>query len=151
MAFKTRPPGKSPQKTLVRSKPLQTKAPMKPGTGFTASPPSPADQRKAQQKALQKATLRVLEKARKEAAERGVDLSEWEAEFLDSVSERVKTAELLNRIIKDRSVLVIEHDMKFVEDIAHKVTVLHQGQILSEGSMDTVKNDPKVIEVYLGH
>ena len=50
-----------------------------------------------------------------------------------SVSERVKTAELLNRIIKNRSVLVIEHDMKFVEDIAHKVTVLHQGQILSEG------------------
>ncbi|MFL9500924.1 urea ABC transporter ATP-binding protein UrtD [Rhodopseudomonas sp. P1] len=68
-----------------------------------------------------------------------------------SVSERVKTAELLHTIIKDRSVLVIEHDMKFVEDIAHKVTVLHQGQILSEGSMDTVKNDPKVIEVYLGH
>ena len=47
--------------------------------------------------------------------------------------------------------LVIEHDMKFVEDIAHKVTVLHQGQILSEGRMDKVKNDPKVIEVYLGH
>ena len=68
-----------------------------------------------------------------------------------SVSERGKTAELLNRIIKDRSVLVIEHDMKFVEDIAHKVTVLHQGQILSEGSMEKVKNDPKVIEVYLGH
>jgi urea transport system ATP-binding protein len=68
-----------------------------------------------------------------------------------SVSERVKTAELLNRIIKGRSVLVIEHDMKFVEDIAHKVTVLHQGQILSEGSMEKVKNDPKVIEVYLGH
>jgi urea transport system ATP-binding protein len=68
-----------------------------------------------------------------------------------SVSERVQTAELLNRIIKDRSVLVIEHDMKFVEDIAHKVTVLHQGQILSEGTMEKVKNDPKVIEVYLGH
>src|SRR3984885_7510107 len=68
-----------------------------------------------------------------------------------SVSERVKTAELLNTIIQNRSVLVIEHDMKFVEDIAHKVTVLHQGQILSEGSMDHVKNDPKVIEVYLGH
>jgi urea transport system ATP-binding protein len=68
-----------------------------------------------------------------------------------SVSERAKTAELLNRIIKDRSVLVIEHDMKFVEDIAHKVTVLHQGQVLSEGSMDHVKNDPKVVEVYLGH
>src|ERR1700729_4146344 len=68
-----------------------------------------------------------------------------------SVSERVKTAELLNTIIQNRSVLVIEHDMKFVEDIAHKVTVLHQGQILSEGKMDKVKNDPKVIEVYLGH
>ena len=68
-----------------------------------------------------------------------------------SVSERTKTAELLNRIIKNRSVLVIEHDMKFVEDIAHKVTVLHQGQILSEGTMEKVKNDPKVIEVYLGH
>jgi urea transport system ATP-binding protein len=68
-----------------------------------------------------------------------------------SVSERVKTAELLNRIIKGRSVLVIEHDMKFVEDIAHKVTVLHQGQVLAEGSMDAVKSNPKVIEVYLGH
>jgi urea transport system ATP-binding protein len=68
-----------------------------------------------------------------------------------SVSERVKTAELLNRIIKGRSVLVIEHDMKFVEDIAHKVTVLHQGQVLAEGSMESVKNNPKVIEVYLGH
>ncbi|MGA0533543.1 urea ABC transporter ATP-binding protein UrtD [Hansschlegelia sp. KR7-227] len=68
-----------------------------------------------------------------------------------SVSERAKTAELLNTIIKNRSVLVIEHDMKFVEDIAHKVTVLHQGKILSEGSMEKVKNDPKVVEVYLGH
>ncbi len=68
-----------------------------------------------------------------------------------SVSERIKTAELLRTIIKDRSVLVIEHDMKFVEDIAHKVTVLHQGKILAEGPMEQVKNDPKVIEVYLGH
>ncbi len=68
-----------------------------------------------------------------------------------SVSERVKTAELLNRIIKGRSVLVIEHDMKFVEDIAHKVTVLHQGQVLAEGSMNAVKTNPKVVEVYLGH
>ncbi len=68
-----------------------------------------------------------------------------------SVSESVKTAELLRRIIKNRSGLVIEHDMKFVEDIAHKVIVLHQGKILSEGSMETVQKDPKVIEVYLGH
>lgn len=68
-----------------------------------------------------------------------------------SVSERVKTAELLNRIIADRSVIVIEHDMKFVETIARKVTVLHQGRILSEGTMAEVKSDPKVVEVYLGH
>ena len=68
-----------------------------------------------------------------------------------SVSERAKTAELLKRIIKDRSVLVVEHDMKFVEDIADRVTVLHQGQILSAGSMAKVKADPNVISVYLGH
>jgi urea transport system ATP-binding protein len=68
-----------------------------------------------------------------------------------SVAERVKTAELLHTIIKQHSVIVIEHDMKFVEDIAHRVTVLHQGKVLSEGSMDHVQHDPKVIEVYLGH
>ena len=68
-----------------------------------------------------------------------------------SVAERKKTAELLRQIIKDRSVIVIEHDMKFVEDIADKVTVLHQGQILAEGSMEKVKTNPKVVEVYLGH
>ena len=68
-----------------------------------------------------------------------------------SVAERKKTAELLNRITQDRSVLVIEHDMQFVEDIAHRVTVLHQGKLLSEGSLERVKNDPKVVEVYLGH
>ena len=68
-----------------------------------------------------------------------------------SVAERKKTAELLNRITEGRSVIVIEHDMQFVEDIAHRVTVLHQGQVLSEGSMERVKNDPKVVEVYLGH
>jgi urea transport system ATP-binding protein len=68
-----------------------------------------------------------------------------------SVSERTKTAELLHRVIQHRSVLVIEHDMGFVEDIAHKVTVLHQGKVLSEGSITHVKADPKVVEVYLGH
>ncbi|MCG8611446.1 MAG: urea ABC transporter ATP-binding protein UrtD [Pseudomonadales bacterium] len=68
-----------------------------------------------------------------------------------SVAERKKTAELLNRITEGRSVIVIEHDMQFVEDIAHRVTVLHQGKVLSEGSMERVKNDPNVVEVYLGH
>jgi len=68
-----------------------------------------------------------------------------------SVSERVKTAELLHEIIKNRSVIVIEHDMKFVESIAHRVTVLHQGKVLAEGNMDAIQHDAKVKEVYLGH
>lgn len=68
-----------------------------------------------------------------------------------SAKERDQTAELLNKICRNRSVLVIEHDMEFVKKIAHKVTVLHQGKILAEGSMDKVQEDEKVIEVYLGH
>lgn len=68
-----------------------------------------------------------------------------------SVSEREKTAELLNKISQGRSVIVIEHDMEFVKRIAHKVTVLHQGKLLAEGNMDDVQSNPKVIEVYLGH
>ena len=68
-----------------------------------------------------------------------------------SVAERAKTAELLKEIIKNRSVIVIEHDMKFVESIAHRVTVLHQGTVLAEGDMHSVQNNPKVKEVYLGH
>jgi urea transport system ATP-binding protein len=68
-----------------------------------------------------------------------------------SVRERELTAELLQRIAKNRSLIVIEHDMEFVKRIADKVTVMHQGKILAEGSMDKVQNDPKVIDVYLGH
>lgn len=68
-----------------------------------------------------------------------------------STAERKKTAELLRQITKGRSVMVIEHDMQFVEDIADRVTVMHQGKVISEGSMEHVKSDPKVVEVYLGH
>src|SRR3979409_1292726 len=68
-----------------------------------------------------------------------------------SVAERGKTAELLREIIKNRSVIVIEHDMKFVESIAHRVTVLHQGKVLAEGDMQSVQANPRVKEVYLGH
>ena len=67
-----------------------------------------------------------------------------------SARERDLTADLLKRISKGRSIVLIEHDMEFVRKIAHRVTVLHQGKVLSEGSMDQVQNDPKVIEVYLG-
>jgi len=68
-----------------------------------------------------------------------------------SVREREQTADLLNRISEGRSIIVIEHDMEFVKRIARKVTVMHQGKILAEGSMEKVQSDPKVIEVYLGH
>ncbi|MGQ0501466.1 MAG: urea ABC transporter ATP-binding protein UrtD [Panacagrimonas sp.] len=68
-----------------------------------------------------------------------------------SVAERAQTAELLNTITKNRAVLVIEHDMKFVESIADRVTVLHQGKVLADGSMAGVQNDERVKEVYLGH
>jgi urea transport system ATP-binding protein len=68
-----------------------------------------------------------------------------------SPRERELTAALLQRIATGRSVVVIEHDMDFVKRIAHKVTVLHQGKLLSEGSVDEVAADPRVIDVYLGH
>ncbi|MCE1193203.1 MAG: urea ABC transporter ATP-binding protein UrtD [Acidovorax sp.] len=68
-----------------------------------------------------------------------------------SARERELTAELLQRICQNRSVIVIEHDMDFVKRIAHKVTVMHQGKILAEGPMEKVQADPKVIDVYLGH
>ena len=68
-----------------------------------------------------------------------------------SVRERDQTAELLKRICQGRSVIVIEHDMDFVEKIASKVTVLHQGKLLAEGPMSEVKDNKDVIEVYLGH
>lgn len=64
--------------------------------------------------------------------------------------EMDKTAELLKRLAGDHSVVVVEHDMDFVRSIAETVTVLHEGSVLAEGSMDEVQNDPRVIEVYLG-
>jgi len=64
--------------------------------------------------------------------------------------ETVKTGELLLRLAGKHSIIVIEHDMTFVRQIARKVTVLHQGSVLCEGSVDDVQNDPKVVEVYLG-
>lgn len=68
-----------------------------------------------------------------------------------SVRERALTAELIREIAKDRSVIVIEHDMEFVREIADRVTVMHMGKVIAEGSMEKVSSDPKVIEVYIGH
>ena len=64
--------------------------------------------------------------------------------------EREHTGELLQAIGQDRTVLVIEHDMEFVRQFAEKVTVLHQGKLLSEGSIEMIQQDPQVIRAYLG-
>ncbi|UYV18793.1 urea ABC transporter ATP-binding protein UrtD [Halomonas qaidamensis] len=64
--------------------------------------------------------------------------------------EMERTAELLTGLAGKQSVVVVEHDMGFVRSIARKVTVLHQGSVLAEGSMDQVSSDPNVVEVYLG-
>jgi urea transport system ATP-binding protein len=61
-----------------------------------------------------------------------------------------RTAELLLSLAGEHSVVVVEHDMAFVRSIARRVTVLHEGQVIAEGDMDKVQNDPRVIEVYLG-
>jgi urea transport system ATP-binding protein len=64
--------------------------------------------------------------------------------------EMDRTAELLLSLAGKHSVVVVEHDMEFVRSIASKVTVLHQGSVLAEGTMDQIQADPRVIEVYLG-
>ena len=64
--------------------------------------------------------------------------------------EMERTAELLTGLAGKQSVVVVEHDMGFVRSIARQVTVLHQGSVLAEGTMDQVSSDPKVVDVYLG-
>lgn len=67
-----------------------------------------------------------------------------------SQEERIATGELLHRVKEGRSVVVVEHDMEFMRNFASRVTVLHQGRVLSTGSVAEVQADPKVQEVYLG-
>ena len=64
--------------------------------------------------------------------------------------EMDKTGELLHSLAGDHSVVVVEHDMDFVRSIASEVTVLHQGSVLAEGTMDEVQANPEVVSVYLG-
>jgi urea transport system ATP-binding protein len=71
------------------------------------------------------------------------------AGLTDEETENV--GNLLIALAESHSIIVIEHDMEFVRQIARRVTVLHQGSVLCEGTMDDVQNDPRVIEVYLGH
>ena len=67
-----------------------------------------------------------------------------------SDDETERTAELFLTLAGKHSLVVVEHDMAFVEKIARKVTVLHEGSVIAEGAMDHVQNDPRVIEVYFG-
>ena len=64
--------------------------------------------------------------------------------------ETVRTAELFISLKKHHSLVVVEHDMSFIERISEKVTVLHEGSVLAEGTLAQVQNNEKVIEVYLG-
>jgi urea transport system ATP-binding protein len=67
-----------------------------------------------------------------------------------SDEETERTAELFLSLAGEHSLVVVEHDMAFIAKIARKVTVLHEGSVLAEGALDVVKEDPRVIEVYLG-
>ena len=64
--------------------------------------------------------------------------------------EMDRTIDLLHDLEGEQSIMVVEHDMEFVRAIAHKVTVLHQGSVLAEGTMDEMQNHPAVVEAYLG-
>lgn len=65
-------------------------------------------------------------------------------------AEREQTTDLLCTLAKTRTVVVVEHDMDFIRRLNCRVTVLHEGRVLAEGSLDHVTRDPQVIDVYLG-
>jgi urea transport system ATP-binding protein len=67
-----------------------------------------------------------------------------------SGEETDRTADLLQSIARERSVLVIEHDMEFVRRIAQTITVMHEGTVLCEGPLERIQSDPRVVEIYLG-
>jgi len=113
------------------------------------------------------AQINLLERAREEAFTLSHGEKQWleigmvvasdpQLLFLDEPTtgmtreETNATARLIRDIAKKRSVMVVEHDMSFVRQIASTITVLHQGRKLAEGSVREVENDPKVAEVYLG-
>jgi len=66
-----------------------------------------------------------------------------------TADETYKTGEMIKTMMKDKTVIVVEHDIDFVEQIAETVTVLHQGKLLAEGTFAEIKKNPKVVQVYL--
>jgi len=67
-----------------------------------------------------------------------------------SPEETARMTRMLNGLPRDETMLIIEHDMDVVGSLADRVTVLHYGEVLTEGTFDEVKRDPRVYEVYLG-
>ncbi len=67
-----------------------------------------------------------------------------------SDEETARTGALLQSLSGKRTLVVVEHDMRFVASISEKITVLHEGRVLVEGTMETIRDDPRVVEVYLG-
>jgi urea transport system ATP-binding protein len=135
------------------------------GTGFTLFARQTASERRRIEEIL--ATIRLAEHRSRRAG----DLSHGQKQWLEigmllaqeprlllvdepvagmTDAETAQTAELLRAIRRTRSVVVVEHDMDFVRALDVKVTVLHEGSVLSEGTIDHVSADPKVVEVYLG-
>jgi urea transport system ATP-binding protein len=65
-------------------------------------------------------------------------------------AETHKTSQIVNNLKGRHTIIVVEHDMAFVREIAEKITVLHLGQVLAEGNVEEIENNPKVREAYLG-
>ena len=86
----------------------------------------------------------MLDKTQKRRSETP-DIEAWHQQRV------VLLAQFLQEAHPDRTTLIVEHDMAFVRQLAKTVTVLHLGSVLSEGTMEEVQSDPRVIEVYLGH
>ena len=66
-----------------------------------------------------------------------------------SAAETHDTMQLVRRIAKDHTILIVEHDMQVVMGLADRITVLHYGEILAEGTPDEIQLNPRVLEVYL--
>ena len=83
-------------------------------------------------------------------SDRAGALSHGQKQWLEIGMLLMQDPQLLSSLAGQHSVIVVEHDMEFVRSIARRVTVLHEGGVLAEGSIDEVQANPKVIEVYLG-
>ena len=68
-----------------------------------------------------------------------------------TIQETLKTAAIFNALKGEHTIIVVEHDMQFVREVAERVTVMNQGSVLADGSIAEIEADPRVKAVYLGH